>query len=73
MVTSLESVPNSYGRQWTLLFLKAYEMFDQKIFSFLHAFGFSGQNHYIPSYDNLGYFLRQIRNPPMIKTKQNEK
>lgn len=73
MVTSLESVRFSYGRNRTLLFLKAYEKFDRKTFDVLSAFGLIGETHYSPSYDNLPFFLEQIDNPPTVQITRDQK
>ncbi|VDM40527.1 unnamed protein product [Toxocara canis] len=73
MVSSLESVRFSYGRERTVLFLKAYEKFDRTTFEFLNAFGFTGETQYSPSYDNLPFFLNQIHNPPNIKVTRDQK
>uniref|UniRef100_A0A915AY64 SSD domain-containing protein n=1 Tax=Parascaris univalens TaxID=6257 RepID=A0A915AY64_PARUN len=73
MVTSLESVRFSYGRNRTLLFLKAYEKFDRKTFDVLSAFGLIAETHYSPSYDNLPFFLKQIDNPPTIQITRDER
>lgn len=72
MVRAVETVPNSYGSNRTMLFLRTYEDFDRKIFNLLHLFGISGQERFNPSYDNLPLFLDRIDNPPSIKMRTDE-
>uniref|UniRef100_A0A914Z8X5 SSD domain-containing protein n=1 Tax=Panagrolaimus superbus TaxID=310955 RepID=A0A914Z8X5_9BILA len=66
MVEELESMPESYGKDRTLLWLRHYVEMDRhtsKLFSFL---GFGSEN-YIPTLDNLDFFLDKIGYPPTIK------
>lgn len=70
MVEELEALPESYGKDRTLLWLRAYEEMDRHasgLFSFL---GF-GEEKYTPSLDNLEFFLDKIGHPPTIKTINN--
>ncbi|MCP9258123.1 Patched family protein [Dirofilaria immitis] len=73
MIRSLEAVPNSYGSNRTMIFLKIYEDFDRKIYSLLHMLGMTDQESFTPSYDNLPAFLDHIHNPPFIKMRIDEK
>ncbi|VDK65262.1 unnamed protein product [Onchocerca ochengi] len=73
MIRSLEAVPNSYGSNRTMVFLKTYEDYDRKIYSFLHMLGLTNQESFTPSYDNLPTFLDHIHNPPFIKMRVDEK
>ncbi|OZC09552.1 hypothetical protein X798_03510, partial [Onchocerca flexuosa] len=73
MIRSLEAVPNSYGSNRTMVFLKQYEDFDRKMYSFLHILGMTNQESFTPSYDNLPTFLDHIHNPPFIKMRIDEK
>uniref|UniRef100_A0AC35GK39 SSD domain-containing protein n=1 Tax=Panagrolaimus sp. PS1159 TaxID=55785 RepID=A0AC35GK39_9BILA len=61
MVEELESMPESYGKDRTLLWLRHYEEMDRhasKLFSFL---GFGSEN-YKPTLDYLDFFLDTIEN-----------
>ncbi|KAL4002759.1 Patched family protein [Acanthocheilonema viteae] len=73
MIRSLEAVPNSYGSNGTITFLKTYEEFDRKIYNFFNMLGVGGQNDFTPSYDNLPMFLDHIHKSPFIKTRVDEK
>lgn len=74
MVNELESLPNSYGKNRTLLWLRIYEEFDKKLGSFWNFFGFnSNNNSYKLDFENLDFFLRQLNYPPGIKTEINSK
>ncbi|VDM21295.1 unnamed protein product [Wuchereria bancrofti] len=72
MIRSLEALPNSYGPNRTMIFLKAYEDFDRKVYNLFNILGITGQENFTPSYDNLPIFLDHIKNPPFIKM-SNEK
>uniref|UniRef100_A0A5S6PMJ0 SSD domain-containing protein n=3 Tax=Brugia TaxID=6278 RepID=A0A5S6PMJ0_BRUMA len=72
MIRSLEAIPNSYGPNRTMIFLKTYEDFDRKIYNFFNMLGIADQEKFTPSYDNLPIFLDHIKNPPFIKM-NNEK
>lgn len=65
MVEELESLPESYGKDRTLLWLRNYEAMDKKASDLFSSLGFS-VNH-VPSYDNLDFFLEKAGYPPIIK------
>ncbi|VDM95086.1 unnamed protein product [Thelazia callipaeda] len=73
MVKNLEAVPYSLGVNKTMVFLKAYEIFDHKIHNFLHTLGLIDAEHFKPSYDNLPIFVDHIQNPTFIKMTTDEK
>jgi hypothetical protein len=68
MIERLESLPESYGKNRTLLWLRAYEKMDEETTKMLSFFGYK----YFPSYSNLDFFLDQIGNPPTIKTSKTK-
>uniref|UniRef100_A0A914D296 Uncharacterized protein n=1 Tax=Acrobeloides nanus TaxID=290746 RepID=A0A914D296_9BILA len=72
MVTSLESLPESYGRNRTLLWLIPYEKLDRQTADLMEYFGYD-KNKYVPSYDNLDFFLEYAGYPPTIRFKKDEK
>ncbi|MFH4973974.1 hypothetical protein AB6A40_000683 [Gnathostoma spinigerum] len=57
MVSELEALPESYGREQTILWLKTYEKFDRDLFDIYHSVGFVSNSSYTPSYDNLYAFM----------------
>jgi hypothetical protein len=68
MVDELEQLPESYGKNRTFLWLRAYEKMDEELAQSLDFFGFK----YHPSYSNVDFFLEQIGNPPTIKTSKTK-
>lgn len=73
MVNELETLPQSYGKNRTLLWLRAYEEFDQQASNLWNFVGFNDQNKYQPDFGNLDFFLRQLNYPPGIKTEIDKK
>uniref|UniRef100_A0A915PIF6 SSD domain-containing protein n=1 Tax=Setaria digitata TaxID=48799 RepID=A0A915PIF6_9BILA len=73
MIRNVEAIPNSYGPNQTIVFLKIYEDFDRKMHDLFYTLGIVSQEYFMPSYDNLPIFLEHIRNPPFIKMKSDEK
>ncbi|VDD87303.1 unnamed protein product [Enterobius vermicularis] len=67
MVTELEKVPQSYGRNHTLLFLKSYEAFDRKTFDFYELFGLAGSTEFVPSYKNLAFYLEEVKVKAVVR------
>ncbi|CAD5220555.1 unnamed protein product [Bursaphelenchus xylophilus] len=67
MVSELEHLPPSYGRNRTLLWLRAFEKFDYET---SQLFGYLGYNtsNYSLSYTNLDLFLDYADHPAFIKT-----
>jgi len=65
MVGELEELPESYGPNRTLLWLRPYLDFDREISKLWGLVGF--EQAYSPSLDNLEFFLDQIGHPPTIK------
>lgn len=53
MVENLEELPESYGANRTILWLRAYEHFDRESSKLWEYFGMPSYN-YIPDYKNLG-------------------
>lgn len=72
MVSDLEDLPESYGRNRTLLWLIPYEALDQQMAEFMGFFGYN-TTAYIPTYENLDFFLEHAGYPPTIKTRKNAK
>ncbi|KAI6188144.1 Patched-related protein 9 [Aphelenchoides besseyi] len=73
MVTELEELPESYGRDRTLLFLRTYEKMDWEAANLLSYVGYN-LSSYEPTYDNLEFFLEKIGQPSTIKySKKNNK
>ncbi|KAF7639517.1 SSD domain-containing protein [Meloidogyne graminicola] len=70
MVSELENLPESWGSNRTLLWLRSYEKFDRKIDQFWNSFGLGLKNKYKPSLDNLPYFLNKLGNPPTVKLEE---
>lgn len=66
MIEELEALPESYGKDRTMLFLRNFEEVDKKAIKLLSSIGF-GSGEYKPSYDNLDFFLEKIGYPPTIK------
>jgi hypothetical protein len=64
MVGELEAMPESYGKNRTLLWLRTYENMDEAATSLLSVFGFKHKY----SYSNVDFFLQQAGYPPTIKT-----
>uniref|UniRef100_A0A7E4W4C6 SSD domain-containing protein n=1 Tax=Panagrellus redivivus TaxID=6233 RepID=A0A7E4W4C6_PANRE len=65
MVEELEELPESYGKDRTLLWLRNYEDIDRQTSDLFSSIGF-GQSKYVPSYDNLDFFLETLGYPPSI-------
>lgn len=53
MVNTLENLPESYGANRTILWLRAYENFDKQTNQLWEFFGLPSTN-YRPTYHNLG-------------------
>lgn len=70
MVSALEALPESWGPNRTLLWLRAYEQFDRRYSALWSALGFGTRREYRLSLDNLGFFLAQLQNPPTVKTEK---
>ena len=73
MVSALERVPQSYGRERTLLFLKSYEEFDRKTFDFYQLFGMVDADEFTPSYDNLAFYLAQTGTNVTVRLESDDK
>ncbi|CAB3410873.1 unnamed protein product [Caenorhabditis bovis] len=67
-INRLEHVPGIHGNNRTLLFLPQYEKFDRAVHSVLSIFS----DDYIPSYDNLRFWIEKIGNPKIAKFEKNE-
>jgi hypothetical protein len=68
MVNELEQLPQSYGKDRTQLWLRNYESMDYEAAKLLSYVGYD-LKRYVPTYENVEFFLEQIGNPPSIKTK----
>ncbi|KAH7731674.1 Patched family protein [Aphelenchoides avenae] len=71
MVGELESIPESHGHNRTLLWLRPYEKLDRSLAEMYASVGYYDMNKYIPSYENLDFFLQQAKYPPTIKHRTN--
>uniref|UniRef100_A0A1I8B6C5 SSD domain-containing protein n=1 Tax=Meloidogyne hapla TaxID=6305 RepID=A0A1I8B6C5_MELHA len=67
MLSELEALPESWGSNRTLLWLRPYEEFDRKNNHFWQSLGFGPKGNYKFSLDNLPFFLNSIGNPPTVK------
>uniref|UniRef100_A0A915D3S9 SSD domain-containing protein n=1 Tax=Ditylenchus dipsaci TaxID=166011 RepID=A0A915D3S9_9BILA len=72
MVGTLEQIPESYGQNRTILWLRAFEAFDQKTSQLWEFIGMQAPKNYTPSYENLDFFLQQLNYPPTIKMEADE-
>lgn len=75
MVNELETLPQSYGKNRTLLWLRAYEEFDKQATSLWDFVRFNDNPNksFKLGFENLDFFLSQLNYPPGIKTEFNEK
>uniref|UniRef100_A0A915NQG7 Sulfotransferase n=1 Tax=Meloidogyne floridensis TaxID=298350 RepID=A0A915NQG7_9BILA len=71
MVAELEGLPESWGPNRTLLFLRPYEEFDKKNAHFWQSLGLGPKGKYKFSLDNLPFFMNSIGNPPTVKYEKN--
>uniref|UniRef100_A0A1I7XQ14 SSD domain-containing protein n=1 Tax=Heterorhabditis bacteriophora TaxID=37862 RepID=A0A1I7XQ14_HETBA len=67
MVSDLENIRGSYGRERTLLFLTPYEKFDREVTSWTQSLLWAPGIKYQPSLHNLQYWLDRVGNPSYIK------
>ena len=71
MISKLEDLPESYGRNRTLLWLIPYERLDRQTAELLEYFGYD-KDKYVPTYDNVDFFLDFADHPPSIRYKKDE-
>uniref|UniRef100_A0A915LQA8 SSD domain-containing protein n=1 Tax=Meloidogyne javanica TaxID=6303 RepID=A0A915LQA8_MELJA len=70
-LSELEGLPESWGPNRTLLFLRPYEEFDKKNAHFWQSLGLGPKGKYNFSLDNLPFFMNSIGNPPTVKYEKN--
>lgn len=72
MLSTLEALPECYGRNRTLLWLIPYEELDRQTADVMEYFGYD-KDRYVPSYDNVDFFLEYAGYPPSIRYKKDER